>query len=82
MEREDYLHFCRYYRGENDSPYKSGIKPLLWDYERVWVEWSLNKDDSLGQMLTDYLRAGLRQFEVMDYTPVTLKALLYNRYDH
>lgn len=81
MEREDYLRFCRY-KGENDSPYKSGIDPLLWDYERAWVEWSLSRDNYLARMLTDYLNAGLRGFENMDNTPLTLKALLYNRYDH
>lgn len=82
MNKEDYLRFCRFYKGESECPYRDGMKSLLWDYERIWIELSLNKDDALGNMLDDYLRAGLSEFEMQDDTPITMKALLFDRYRH
>lgn len=82
MDKKDYLQFCRYYKGEEKSPYKNDMQSLLWDYERIWIDLSLKKDDYLGKMLDDYLEAELQDFEKADDTPATLKALLYNRYEH
>lgn len=33
-------------------------------------------------MLDEYISAGLSEFNMMDDTPITLKALLFNRYCH
>ena len=33
-----------------------------------------------GMQLEEYLRAGLRTFNMYDDTPLTLKAVLYNRF--
>ena len=33
-------------------------------------------------MLEYYIRAGLSTFQMFDNTPITLKALLFNRYSH
>ena len=82
MEKKDYLPFCRYYKGEKENPYKSGNKALFWDYERAWIESSIEKDDALGNMLDEYIAAGLSEFEMRDGIPATLKALLFNRYGH
>lgn len=80
MERKDYLQFCRYYNGEEEPP--KGVLASFWSYEKHWVKFSLAKDIMLGGMLTQYLRAGYADFENMDGTPATLKAVLYNRYTH
>lgn len=85
--KKDLIQFCRYYKGEEENPYKDGDKAYLWDYERVWVKETLasykNEDVSFfSPMLDEYLACGLREFEQMDDTPVTLKALLFNRYCH
>lgn len=83
MEKKDYLPFCRYYKGEKENPYKSGNKALFWDYERAWIDKSVDeKDDTLGDMLDEYIAAGLSEFEMRDGIPATLKALLYNRFCH
>ena len=82
MDKVSYLQFCRYYKGEEKSPYKNDMQSLLWDYERIWIDLSVKKDNYLGKMLDDYLAAGLQSFEKADNTPATLKALLYNRYEH
>lgn len=75
---EDLLKFCRYYHGEKDNPYE-GNEAMLWDYERVWVR-EMMKDNSFSEYLSDYLIYGLRDFSKFDHTPITLKALLFNRY--
>ena len=33
-------------------------------------------------MLDEYLSYGLREFENMDGVPITLKAILFNRFSH
>lgn len=89
MDRKDLIKSCRYYRGETENPFRSGDKSMFWDYERKWVELSIDgiahgensaSSQTLGEMLDDYLTAGLAQFEMQDDTPATLKALLFNRY--
>lgn len=89
MNKDDLLKFCRYYHGENENPFRPVDKSLLWDYERKWVEMtqsslSKNRDsestDVFGDMLDDYVNAGLAQFESHDDTPATLKALIFNRF--
>lgn len=82
MSIDSYLRFCRFYRRERECPYQEFPESLLWDYERIWIELSLNKDDTLGNMLDDYLRAGLSEFEMQDDTPITMKALLFDRFRH
>lgn len=67
---------------QKENPYKSGNKALFWDYERVWIDLSVDKDEMLGNMLDEYISAGLSEIEMQDDTPVALKALLYNRFCH
>ena len=78
--KKDYLNFCRYYKGEKECP--GNKKASFWEYERKWVDLSMSKDDILGNMLDEYIAYGLGDFEKMDNTPITLKALLFNRYSH
>lgn len=90
MKKEDLLHHCRYYNGESENPFegKDQMKSLMWGYESKWVEFTIkaseNKDGQessiLSSALTDYIRAGMREFEKMDDTPIALKAILFNRY--
>lgn len=58
---------------------------MLWIYEEAWIEFTISKNykhsDLLSKYLTEYILAGLADFEKFDDTPVTLKALLYNRYE-
>lgn len=80
MEKKDFLPFCRYYKGEKECP--KDTKASFWEYEKKWIEFSIDKDDTLGDMLDEYIAAGLSEFEMRDGIPVTLKALLFNRYGH
>lgn len=80
MKKEDLLKFCRYFRGENRNPFtKDETHAMLWEYERTWVSDSLKGGD-FSDYLSEYLAVGLQDFSKFDDTPVTLKAMLFNRY--
>lgn len=84
-EMKDLLHYCRYYKGEKENPFE-GTKGMLWQWEKSWIlilAGNNEKDEEyMSQILEDYIMAGLKDFEKWDGTPITLKALLYNRFDH
>ena len=80
MAHEDAIRFCKYYKGEEQSPYSEQNESMLWFYEKAWVYELLNNGESFGLMLEEYLLVGLADFEKFDDTPITLKALLFNRY--
>ena len=89
-DKKSLIKFCRYYKGEDKNPFngKDQMKSLMWEYECKWVEFTIKaSEDENGQeakvlssVLSDYIRVGLREFENMDDTPISLKAILYNRY--
>ena len=84
--REDLIPFCRYYKGEKECP--KDTNENFWEYEKKWVELSENPKEgsdnfnTVSNWIDDYLRAGLGSFDRNDGVPVTLKALLFNRYTH
>lgn len=75
------LQFCRYYNGESECPFRDNDKKMFWFYEQNWI--SQNNMEGAG-LLCDYVdvysRAGLSQFQCDDDAPVSLKALLFDRY--
>ena len=85
MKIEDLLKHCRYYHGEKKNPYegKDQNKAMLWEYEEIWMH-EYHRDtpacDFFDEMLDEYDAAGLSDFRADDGVPVTLKALLFNRY--
>lgn len=81
MERNDLLHHCRYYKGEKENPFE-GDEAKFWEYERAWIEEMMKETDLLPECIEQYIGLGLRNFEKADDTPLSLKALLYNRYEH
>lgn len=80
MKEKELLKFCRYYNGEEDSPFEEQNKSMLWFYERVWVFEMLNNSDNLSGYIDEYIRLGLGLFEQFDDIHISLKALLFNRY--
>lgn len=76
---------CRYYKGESNEPQPQKDAPssfhLFWDYERLWVEWSLNGDPMIKSFENDIKAYNLKS-KKGDKTPLTLKALLWSRYLH
>lgn len=89
MNKGDLLRFCRYYDSKDDSGTLTGNDAMFYFYEQKWVQWNLmiqsGEADEVrlfGEMLDDYNRAGLEDFESRDDTPKTIKALLFNRYNY
>lgn len=84
MDEKDLLHHCRYYKGEKENPFE-GTKKMLWYYEQTWVHLTLSNDEDdsnlLSKALEEYILAGLDDFEEYDHIPLTLKAILYNRFE-
>lgn len=73
---------CRYYKGETEPPRSlpEGYA-LMWDYEMRWVDWNLNQNQMLIHFDEDIRTLRLETKEG-DKTPLTLKALLCNRFLH
>lgn len=90
LNRDELINLCRYYRGQKQNPYENSNadvnKEMLWFYESVWVRISLRRkeldgDGILAEYLSDYISDGLGDFRAEDNIPITLKALLYNRFN-
>lgn len=76
---------CRYYKGEASNPYdgKDQDKAMLWFYESCWVKEASKAQDEANvyaEYVSDYKHAGLGNFAASDGVPLSLKALLFNRY--
>lgn len=86
MTREELILDCRYYNGEEEAPETIPTeKKMFWFYEQCWVRFILN-NDSIIQDSMDYF-CSVYHLDTMlpedeDGTPLTLKAILFNRYDH
>lgn len=87
MKRDKLIKYCRYYKGEERCPY-NGNEAMLWLYEKDWVNETskIYRDDgyaeqsALSSHLSEYTAAGLSNFSAGDNIPITLKALLFDRY--
>ena len=80
---EESTKFCKFYKGDDVSVPTDETSHLL-VVERDWCQ--LQETDQgkseLGSMLDEYMAYGLREFENMDGVPMTLKAILFNRFSH
>jgi len=78
-----FFDMCRYYKGEAENPYE-GDAGMFWNYEKWWVEsfGDKEKEEVLFDAFKRYIKLGLESFEEEDGTPMVLKALLFNRYEH
>lgn len=74
-----FIDYCRYYKGEKTCPFTNQNDRMFWDYERAWCEMQRTHDTLMNDILRDYNLAGFSEFEPYDGTPVSLKALLFNR---
>ena len=85
FEREqiaDPLQCCRYYDGKAIGEDETA---LYAEYEKFWTEWRQPQSDRysyLVDIIAEYLCSGLMWFADNDIAPLSLKALLFNRYCH
>lgn len=80
MDKKDLLKFCRYYKGEDDCPFKNSPQFYIWTIERDWISEMGLEDvvsDRMSSALNRYITAGYTDFEKFDNTPITLKAMLF-----
>lgn len=77
MTREQLIACCRYYTGDDNAPANS-----LGYYEKSWVSMVLNNTIKYAELINTYLFYGLEDFSVDDGVPLSLKAVLFNRYTH
>lgn len=74
------LKFCRYYNGDKDCKSTDTDIQTLFNVERMWVERMKAEDSDFDALLDEYITLGLTSFSETDDVPVTLKALLFNRF--
>lgn len=88
MNRKELIKaFCRYYDGADKNPFVEDTLSRFWEWERTWVDLTLESVEKnelpqqASDILNNYIRAGLDDFRKNDGIPISLKAVLYNRYD-
>ena len=79
MSKKGLIELCRYYKGEDTCP--KNVPQVFWNYEKAWVEFSLNGSPLLTSMVREYYDYGMFDFNKQDDVPFSLKALLFNRYE-
>lgn len=79
--KDPYLKYCRYYDGV-DYKNAGAEKELLASYEEAWVRMQIAEVDHIQSMLNEYVAYGQEFFNMDDGVPISIKALLWNRYMH
>lgn len=75
------LDFCSYYDGDESNP-ATEKKDIFWFYEQKWIEFLFEADYYIKEIVDDYIDFGLKEFNETDGVPLSLKAILLNRYKH
>lgn len=81
LSKNDLKIFCRYY-GKKDIKNDPETETLI-KIEKFWVDATealTEEKDTLKGMIQEYTSAGLNEFEQYDKVPLSLKAVLFNRY--
>jgi len=86
MTERELIALCRYYKGEEECPYEDRDKyvkdeEMWWFYEKCWVRFQQQAAYSdFAIYVSEYISVGLEFFEMNDGVPISLKALLFNRW--
>lgn len=81
MNKSDAIKFCRYYHGEDNCPFRDDDRSALWKIERSWLERMINGDtEMIENAVNEYVGYGLGDFQMRDEVPISLKAVLFNRF--
>ena len=83
LSTEELLSHCLYYKGgEIDNSSKDHDTSKIEFYEKCWVDFVQHDRGYIAEMVQEYIFAGLELFNCDDGVPISLKALLFNRYQH
>ena len=80
MSTNNVLQYCKYYHHEPINPYNLSVAAYLWQIEKEWIEEMQLEDRVSGRLslsLNHYIASGYADFEKLDDTPITLKAMLF-----
>ncbi len=82
-EKVNLIRQCHYYKGEEENPFPDW-KQLWWYYEECWVKFNMepNGRKHLKNDLKYYKSVGLGNISPNDGVPMSMKALLFNRWCH
>ncbi len=67
------MQMCKYFNGNNSDTSQFAF------YEHIWLE---NSKEATLYNIIEYIHYGLMRFAEDDNTPLSLKAILFNRYCH
>lgn len=81
MDKSDAIKFCRYYHSEDVCPFRDEERSILWKIERAWAErMTAGNTEMIEEAVSEYVAYGLGEFQMRDGVPISLKALLFNRF--
>lgn len=81
MDNKDTIKFCRYYHGESECPFEDAEHSTLWKIERAWAErMTIGHTEQIEEAIIEYVTYGLGEFQMRDGVPISLKAVLFNRF--
>ena len=72
-----FIDYCRYYGNKVDDE-KQNVQMFV-RCEKAWLDAVQNSTDN-SDIISEYINAGLTDFERYDNTPILLKAILFNRF--
>lgn len=80
---EKYIAQCKFYKGEQANPFEKedNNKAQFWLYEEEWVKMMLNNKARLDDYINHYISI-IGDFDPQNDCPLSLKALIFERYDH
>ncbi len=74
----DLLPFCRFYEPGRPQDKQN----LMGFYEFKWMQFMISDKAYISHIVSDYISYNLETFNLSDGVPISLKALLFNRYTH
>ena len=74
---------CKLYKGEDLNPFEAedSNKSQFWQFEERWVRMMLNEQPTLNGYVNRYI-SKLGDFDPVCDCPLSLKALMFERYNH
>lgn len=81
MEKTEILKHCRYYKGEDENPFKSGAPRTFWQIEKIW-DFLITDSYREGALVNEFLAMNPSGYKEIESIPMSLKAIMYDQYCH
>lgn len=80
MNKKDIIKMCRYFNGNDKCNSTDKDIQMLFKIEHAWVDMMCLIDGDFSCFIDHYIEVGLKDFNETDDVPVSLKAVLFNRF--